>query len=76
MNLLASLLDEFSKDRNKFAPIILKSLTFILIDIYLQNDLREEMLHNFISLFKTQPQIPIQIVCEPLFKQIQINLEK
>jgi hypothetical protein len=76
MNLMANLLDSFAKDRNKYAPIILKALTFILIDLYLQNDLREEMLHNFITLFKNQPTIPIQIVCEPLFKQIQINLEK
>jgi hypothetical protein len=59
MNLLASLLDQFSKERNKFAPIILKALTFILIDLYLFNDLREEMLHNFITLFKSQPTIPI-----------------
>ena len=59
MNLLASLLDQFSKERNKYAPIILKALTFILIDLYLYNDLREEMLHNFISLFKSQPSIPI-----------------
>ena len=59
MNLLASLLDRFSKERNKYAPIILKALTFILIDLYLYNDLREEMLHNFISLFKSQPSIPI-----------------
>ena len=59
MNLLASLLDQFSEERNKYAPIILKALTFILIDLYLYNDLREEMLHNFISLFKSQPSIPI-----------------
>lgn len=52
MNLMASLLDTFAKDKNKYAPIILKALTFILIDLYLQNDLREEMLHNFITLFK------------------------
>lgn len=52
MNQMANLLDSFSRERNKYAPIILKALTFILIDLYLQNDLREEMLHNFINLFK------------------------
>jgi hypothetical protein len=59
MNLMANLLENFAKERNKFAPIILKAQTFILIDLYTQNDLREEMLHNFISLFKNQPTIPI-----------------
>ena len=59
MNLMASLLDKFSRERNKYAPIILKALTFILIDLFLQSDLRDEMLNNFITLFKSQPTIPI-----------------
>jgi hypothetical protein len=68
MNLMFGLLDSFAKDRNKYAPIIYKALTFILIDSYQNVDLREEMLHNFINLFKNLPGIPIQILAEPLLK--------
>ena len=76
MNLMAALLDDFAKDRNKYAPIIYKAMTFILIELFDNLELREEMLNNFISIFKKQPNIPIQILCEPLLKQIWINLEK
>mmetsp|Transcript_29405 Transcript_29405/g.44464 ORF Transcript_29405/g.44464 Transcript_29405/m.44464 type:complete len:145 (+) Transcript_29405:2109-2543(+) len=34
------------------------------------------MLNNFIFLFRSQPSVPIQILCDPLLKQIQINIEK
>lgn len=76
VNLMATLLDVFARERNPYAPFLLKAMTFILIEQYLNADLKEEMLHNFIQLFKTQPTIPIRILCEPLFKQIAINLEK
>mmetsp|Transcript_29405 Transcript_29405/g.44475 ORF Transcript_29405/g.44475 Transcript_29405/m.44475 type:complete len:85 (+) Transcript_29405:1833-2087(+) len=33
-NLLSSLLDVFSKSRNRFAPIIYKALTFIMVDTF------------------------------------------
>jgi len=68
MNLMSSLLDVFSKERNKYAPIIYKAMTFILIELYLNQDLREEMLNIFINLFRNLPTIPIQILCEPLLK--------
>ena len=42
----------------------------------MNTDLRQEMLHNFIILFKTQPSIPIQILCDPLLKQIFLQTEK
>ena len=68
MNLMSTLLDVFSKERNKYAPIIYKAMTFILIELYLNQDLREEMLNIFINLFRSLPTIPIQILCEPLLK--------
>jgi hypothetical protein len=52
VNLMASLLETFGRDRNPYAPFILKAMTFILIEQYLNSDLKEEMLRNFISLFK------------------------
>jgi len=68
MNLMCSLIDLFSKERNKYAPIIYKAMTFILIECYLNLDLREEMLNNFINLFKKVPTMPINILCDPLLK--------
>ena len=52
INLSFYLLGGFASDRNMFAPIIYKALTFVLIDCYLNLELREELLKNFIQLFK------------------------
>jgi len=59
MNLMSSLLDSFSKDKNKYAPMIYKGMTFILIECYVNLELREELLNIFINLFKTNSTIPI-----------------
>jgi hypothetical protein len=63
-----TLLDGFAGERNQFAPIIYKALTFILIDSYANLDLREEILKHFIILFQKHQNIPIGILCEPLLK--------
>jgi len=76
INLMFTLLDGFAGERNQMAPLIYKALTFILIDCYMILDLREETLKNFIALFQKHQNIPIGILCEPLLKQIQINLDK
>ena len=73
---MSDLLHHFARDRNKFAPILYKAYTFLLIEQYLRIDIKEEMINNIISLFRNYPSIPIQILCEPLFKQIMINIEK
>lgn len=51
-------------------------LTYMLIECYSFLEQREDLLKNFILVFQLNPQIPINIMCEPLFKQIQIYLEK
>jgi len=53
VSLMTTLLDQFAKDRNEYAPILYKALTFVLIEQYNNMDLREEILHNFIKLFRT-----------------------
>ena len=47
------LLECFATERNMFAPIIYKALTFILIDLYPHLESRETLLKNFIYLFRT-----------------------
>ena len=71
-NLLFHLLDSFAKDRNMFASIIYKTLTFILIENYAQQELREEILKNFIVLFQKYPSMPIGILCDPLFSKLRL----
>jgi len=68
INLMFTLLDGFAGERNQLAPLIYKALTFVLIDVYMNQDLREEMLKNFIILFQKHQNIPIGILCEPLLK--------
>ena len=48
INMSFFLLSGFATDRNMFAPILYKALTFVLIDCYVNLELREELLKNFI----------------------------
>ena len=77
ISLAFNLLEHFAKDRNMFAPIIFKALVFIMIDNgYMQLDLRQEMLKNFATLFKRNQTMPIQILCQPLLKQVLLYQQK
>lgn len=67
------LLQHFSLGRNQFAPIIYKSLTFLLIEFHQYLDIREQLIRQFTSLFLQVQTIPVAILCEPLLKQISIN---
>ena len=67
------LLNIFSSDRNSYAPILYKSLTFLLIEFHLDTQLREQLMHHFSNLFIQIQTMPITILCEPLLKQIEIS---
>ena len=49
--LMFKLLHHFSLNRNQFAPIIYKSLTFLLIEFYQVVEVREQLMRNFVTLF-------------------------
>lgn len=70
---LFNLLDQFSLDRNAYAPIVYKTLTFSLVENYPQESIRDFMLANFIATFKQSPSIPIGILLDPLLKQMQVS---
>ena len=59
INLMFSLLYDFTKEKNASAPTIYKALVFLLIDLYRVPEFKEEVLKNFVALFTTQQQIPI-----------------
>lgn len=76
VSILFSLLHHFSKTRNRYAPVIYKAMTFLLIECYDSNEMRQEILQHFIKFFSENPNVPPGILCEPLFEQIKINFEK
>ena len=67
------LLDQFSSERNQFAPVLYKTLIFSLIENHQDLLTREFMLANFAYLFERLPTIPIGILIEPLTKQLQVS---
>jgi hypothetical protein len=73
IELMFRLLQNFARQKHFLAPTIYKSLTFLLIEFYWEIDVRELMLRHFIELFATFESIPINILCEPLLKQIEIS---
>ena len=73
IELLFRLLEKFASERHKVAPTIYKTLTFLLVEFYWETETREYMLKHFIELFNNVESIPLQILCEPLLKQIEIS---
>jgi hypothetical protein len=67
------LLDVFSAERNSFAPIIYKTLTFYLVENYKDVMTREYILSNFCMIFDEVSNIPIGILLEPMLKQLQVT---
>ena len=59
-----------------YAPILFKAMTFILIDCFINVELRTEITKHFATLFREFQGIPIQILREPLLKQITFDQEK
>jgi len=45
-----------------------------MVESISNDDLKIEMLGLFIDMFKKFHSIPISILCDPLFKQLQINM--
>ena len=73
LSLLFNLLEIFAKDKNNYAPIIYKILTFALIENHADLELREFLIKNFQNIFTSFYNIPIEILLEPLIKQIQVT---
>ena len=70
---LFKLLDVFSAERNKYAPTVYKTLTFLVVENHNDSETREFMLRNFTSLFNSTPTIPVAILLEHLLKQIKLS---
>jgi len=67
------LLDKFAEEKNVSAPALYKALIFSLIENPADFNLREHYLWNFQYLFENQQTIPLNLLLEPLIKQITIS---
>jgi hypothetical protein len=68
MTSLFALLDDFARDRNPYAAILYKKLTFSLIENFDDLELRDLMLGNFQQIFAAYSTIPVEILLEPFIK--------
>lgn len=55
-------------DRNPYAAILYKKLTFSLIENFDELETRDYMEANFMNIFTKFSSIPIDILLEPLIK--------
>jgi len=69
--MLFRLLDVFASEKNPYAPIVYKTLTFALVENHQKTIIREFILNNFKLVFTNFPSIPPSIVLEPFIKQIR-----
>ena len=73
IELMFRLFEAFAKIKHSVAPLLYKTLTFILVEFYWELDIRDLILKHFIYVFKRMDSIPVAILCEPLLKQVQIS---
>jgi hypothetical protein len=73
IELMFRLLERFALEKHASAPILYKTLTFLLVEFYWEIEVRELMLKHFVELYLNFDSIPINILCEPLLKQIEIS---
>jgi hypothetical protein len=66
-------MDNLAEQKHSLAPIIYKTLAFLLVEFYWEMDIREIMLTNFMKLYANYDIIPINILLEPLLKQIETS---
>jgi len=76
LNLLFKLLDKFAAEKDQFAAVVYKTLTFALVENYDNVTLREFILLNFIQVFNHCQTIPVGILLEPILRQIQVSQER
>lgn len=63
------LLELFTVHKNPAAPVIYKSLIFVLVENYYEDTTRQYVMTNFMQFFESSETIPVGILLEPLMKQ-------
>eukprot|EP00347_Sterkiella_histriomuscorum_P006073 403354173 len=70
---LFRLLDQFSSERNQYAPVLFKTLIFSLIENHSNELVRAHIMSNFQFTFERITTIPVGILVDPLVKQIYMS---
>ena len=73
IGMLFYLLDFLANKKSAFAPIVYRILTFLLVETYSINAMREFIQQNFVQIFNKNPGIPIGIILDPYIKKLQVS---
>lgn len=73
IGLMFQLFDLLANKKSPFAPIVYRTLTFLLVESYNISNTREYIAYNFSLIFKSNPNIPIGILLEPFVKRLQVS---
>lgn len=71
--MLFYLFDFLAEKKSNFAPIVYRTLTFLLVETYPVSAMREFLEKNFVMVFRNNPGIPIGILLEPYVKKLQAS---
>ena len=69
---LFTLLTDLYAQRSVYAPLIFKSLTFLLIETYNSTSMREYLIGNFIVTLEEIESLPVAALVEPVVKQVNL----
>ena len=67
------LLQLLAAKKSQFAPIVYRTLTFLLVENYTNAEMRDFLERNFTLIFKSNANIPVGILLEPLVKRLQVS---
>ncbi|KAL4496244.1 hypothetical protein ABPG72_012981 [Tetrahymena utriculariae] len=73
LTLLFQLLIYFGNQKSQFAPNVYRTLTLSIIENHQNVVVREYIMNNFITVYETLESIPLNILIEPLVRQIQVT---
>ncbi|KAL4446642.1 hypothetical protein ABPG74_005580 [Tetrahymena malaccensis] len=73
LTLLFQLLIYFGNQKSQFAPNVYRTLTLSIIENHQNVIVREFIMNNFITVYETLESIPLNILIEPLVRQIQVT---
>ncbi|CAG9333687.1 unnamed protein product [Blepharisma stoltei] len=73
VGMLFLLLEFFAGEKSNYAPIVYRTLTFLLVENYSHNEMREYLECNFRMTYKTIGSIPVGVLLEPLVKRLQLS---
>ena len=72
---LFSLLIKLYAGRSQYAPLIFKSLTFLMIETFESVDFKEFVMSNFVIMLGEIQSLPISTMVEPMIKQLNLMQE-